>query len=550
MARERKTKIGSRVLSIRETVLDRAIAYVDPVRGAQRMRARFFAEALGGSGSRPGGYGTHRKRRQLGEWNPSNGDADADLLPDLPDLREESRDLIRTSPLAAGAIKTKVTSIVGAGFRLNASVNRELLGLDDARADELEASFEREWRLFAESTELDLERACNFNALCRLVMQSRLESGDVLVLMPFIERPGGPYGLKLQVVEGDRLCNPNFKADDEKIAGGVERDKYGTPIAYHIARRHPGSRSPRAGEWDRREAYTKSGERRVLHIFDKRRPGQSRGVPDLAPVIELLKQLGRYTDAEIAAAVVSGMFTVFVKTPTGEGLAPMQPQASVGGERTDKDFKLGNGALLELAVGEDVTFADPKRPNTAFDPFVLSVLRQIGVGLELPFELLVKHFTASYSAARAAILEAWRYFMLERSMLRDQFCQPVYEALITEAVARGRVTAPGFLAGDPIIRKAYLGATWIGPGRGHLDEKKEADAAVVRIENNLSTKAEETAAINGGDFDMNLRQRRREIAAERDAGLSAAAPTSSDPADEPDDDDTPDPDAPEGEVEN
>lgn len=36
-------------------------------------------------------------------------------------------------------------------------------------------------------------------------------------------------------------------------------------------------------------------------------------VPFLAPVIEALKQLGRYTDAELVAAVVSGMFTVFIE---------------------------------------------------------------------------------------------------------------------------------------------------------------------------------------------------------------------------------------------
>ncbi len=53
---------------------------------------------------------------------------------------------------------------------------------------------------------------------------------------------------------------------------------------------------------------------------DWERPGQRRGVPVLAPVIEALKQLGRYTDAELVAAVVSGLFTVFVKQKRQKGL--------------------------------------------------------------------------------------------------------------------------------------------------------------------------------------------------------------------------------------
>jgi capsid protein len=62
-----------------------------------------------------------------------------------------------------------------------------------------------------------------------------------------------------------------------------------------------------AWTWKQLDLYSKkSGAPLVLHLFDKVRPGQSRGVPYLAPVIELIKQLGRYTDAEVMAAVVSG----------------------------------------------------------------------------------------------------------------------------------------------------------------------------------------------------------------------------------------------------
>src|SRR5690606_23671598 len=101
----------------------------------------------------------------------------------------------------------------------------------------------------------------------------------------------------------------------------------------------------------------------------------------------------------------SSMFSVFIKSEDPDGLAPMNDGG--GGtslNRDENDFQLGPGAILDLLPYESVEIADPKRPNAAFDAFVMAVLRQIGVALEIPFELLIKHFTASYSAAQAAML--------------------------------------------------------------------------------------------------------------------------------------------------
>ncbi|XJI81796.1 phage portal protein (plasmid) [Escherichia coli] len=201
-------------------------------------------------------------------------------------------------------------------------------------------------------------------------------------------------------------------------------------------------------KWERIPAYgSKTGRRNILHVMqDFERPGQRRGVPVLAPVIEALKQLGRYTDAELVAAVVSGMFTVFIKTdapdgPVGESGIPQYEQID---NHDDNTQEMGNGSIVSLGEGESIDTANPGRPNTAFDGFVVAICRQIGAALELPYELLVKHFTASYSASRAALLEAWKMFRMRRDWMVQSFCQPIYEEWLTEAVAKGRVIAPGF----------------------------------------------------------------------------------------------------------
>jgi len=367
----------------------------------------------------------------------------------------------------------------------------------------------------------DVEKTLNFQEIQALVLRSTLENGDVFVLTPAVKKKTSPYQVGLQTIEADRICNPDNKQDTDTLAGGVEKDEYGAPTKYHILQAHPGKySSPKSNKWIAVPAYGgKTGRRNILHLYSKLRVGQTRGVPDLAPVIEDLKQMGRYTEAEISAAVISSFFTVFIKSEYSGGIDVMEPDTETGGKASDKDYKMGSGAMLDLNPNEDVSFANPTRPSQTFDPFILAMSRQIGVALELPFEMLVKHFTASYSAARAAMLEAWHFFLMRRKWLADNLCRPVYELFLWEAVASGRISAPGFLSGDPLIREAYLGSEWIGPAKGQIDEKKEIDAAEKRINVGISTLEQETASLTGGDWEKNHEQSVREKKARDEAGL-------------------------------
>lgn len=180
------------------------------------------------------------------------------------------------------------------------------------------------------------------------------------------------------------------------------------------------------------------------------------------------------------------------------------------------------GRAVNLLPGESIDAPDIGRPNAQFDPFVSAVLRQIGVGLELPFEVVIKHFNSSYSAARAALLDAWRFFRGRRDWLAGAFCQPIYEFWLEEAIAIGRIRAPGFFA-DPAYRRAWSAAVWTGDGPGSIDPNKEIGAAIERINAGVSTLAAESLLHDGGDWETKHRQRVREIEARRAAGLEADA---------------------------
>ena len=101
----------------------------------------------------------------------------------------------------------------------------------------------------------------------------------------------------------------------------------------------------------------------------------------------------------------------------------------------------------------------------------------------------------------------------------------MYELWLTEAVARGRISAPGFLT-DPLIRQAYLGSEWIGPSAGQLDPTKEVAASVTAIENGLTTREAEAIKLNGSEYSRNVDKltTENELLRTANGGATPAAP--------------------------
>ena len=504
-----------------------------------------YGVGAGGAARMYGAYGASQGRKSLATWLSSGLGADDDIVQNLPTLRSRSRDLFMGSPLATGVIKTVRTNVVGSGLTLNAHIDRRALGLSEEEAAAWEENVEREFALWSSTTACDASRSLNFYQLQALVCSNALLSGDCFVMLPSLAVPGSPYLTKIYVIESDRVCNPMDAAVGMDVLEGVEVGRYGEPVAYWIAKYHPYSYHYDVSKtgpqhWTRVPAFgPQTGLPMVLHVrSDFERPGQRRGLPFLAPVIEALKQIERYTDAELQAAVISGLFTGFITTSDGSGLQGGFP--GLDDETKEDDVHLGNGSMVRLATGEDVKFSTPGRPNANFNGFVESIAKQIGAALELPYELVVKKFDSSYSASRAALLEAWKMFRMRRQWLADAFCQPVYEKWLSEAVLTGRVEVKDLWAfeHDPAVRRAYGACEWSGDAQGQLDPLKEANAAVVRIQNGLSTRQYEAAALNGMSVEQIDPQLKKEAASLADA--LGTAPASNPPPDNEDDEDNKD----------
>jgi len=504
--------------------LDRAIAYVSPRLGVSRARDRLRIGAASGYDA------AKREIAAMRNLSAKAQTGDADTLPNLDLMRARSRALIMNAPLAGGAINTVVTNVVGVGLRMSPQADGRTLaalaGITPEQVKAFEEAAEREWRLFVRAEHCDAAGQMGFAAIQELAFRSTLGSGDCFAAV--VQAPRGrPFDFALQLIEADRVSNPQFKADGNMLGGGVEYDAGGRPVAYHVAEMDRNTSVKR--NWRRMPATAPDGSPRMLHLIHRDRIGQSRGVPYLAPVMAALADLDRYTQAEITAAVLNASIAILGESPTGD--SPLKAEAAAAGgaassspgfRRAEIDFE--PGMVLEgFMPGETIKSFDATRPNAGFDPFVQAVLRQVGASLGLPFEILVLHFTASYSAARAALLQAWAFFRMRRAWLAGGLCQPVYELVVQNAVMRGRIAAPGFLA-DPTMRAAWCGARWTGPSPGQIDPLKEVKAAEMRLALRLSTRSRETAELTGDDWEQVVTEFGEELALMKILGVPEVDP--------------------------
>ncbi len=296
-------------------MIDRVVGAVSPLRGLQRQLARNAIARLAARSAYDGAKSARRWHNRA----TAGGSADADLDADtLAELRERSRDRYRNDGVARAAIDSLTDNVVGTGLRPILALPFRMLGITEDRARALREQATEIWDEWSETCEATMRLSMEeVQAQC---FAQVLLNGDVLALPVRQQSRQQPtrYDLKIEMVEGDRLDTP-LGSTNPFIRSGVELNDIGEPIAYHIAEQHPGDSlivgATRASppRFVRRPAFNGLGQRNVLHVYVQERPGQSRGCPVLAPVLDTLKDRDDYAEAEVVASQVAACASAFIK---------------------------------------------------------------------------------------------------------------------------------------------------------------------------------------------------------------------------------------------
>jgi len=440
--------------------LDRTIGAVAPGAALRRARQR---QALGHLSR---AYEGARVGRRSDGWITAGTSANAEIGPALSRLRERSRDLVRNNPYATKAVQALVSNLVGTGIMPRARASRQKLVRD---ADSL-------WQRFAETADADGQT--DLYGLQALVARTMAESGEVLIRLRD-RRPedGLPVPLQLQLLEPDHL-DPSKTAelpDGGFVLQGVEFDPLGQRRAYWLFPVHPGEAASFARQ---RLLSQRVPADRVLHLFERLRPGQIRGVPWFAPSIVKLRDLDEYDDAELVRKKIEACFAAFV---TGD-----EDGATLGASSTDAEGRrierFEPGMIEYLPSGKDVRFATPGASG-GYAEYMRVQLHAIAAGVGLTYELLTGDLSqVNYSSIRAGLIEFRRRIeALQWQLLVPGLCQPVWRRFVAVGQATG-VLPPG-----------VIGAEWTAPRFEAVDPLKDIQADILAVRAGLMTLKEAIA---------------------------------------------------------
>ena len=363
-----------------------------------------------------GAYGASRKKVGLEEWHAHSGDPDVDITANLPLLRQRSRDLFMGAPIAAAAILTLRTNVVGNGLVAMPQIDGDVLGKSKDECAALNKFLSDEFDLFADTVECDWNRRSTFYQLQDLVFVNQCISGDVLVLLPMKERRGSIYATKMRLIEADRVGSPwilaNAREDKTKdgaarIFGGVELSDDGEVEAYWVSRRHPGagiaaalfngSLAATQEDYQRLPAFgAETGRPIALLIGEMERPEQRRAVPLMAKCLTELKNLQRYVESTTVQQVIRSYFAAFVTSamPSTEMFSGIVADDALTDlwQRDPYLVKLGPGQINFMRPGDSISFPINAGPEAEFEPYVSALVKFIGAALGIPHEVLPENF--------------------------------------------------------------------------------------------------------------------------------------------------------------
>ncbi|MBH0113274.1 phage portal protein [Novosphingobium sp. YJ-S2-02] len=508
-------------------------------------------------------YGVHeaadRENSTIGLWSPPLQSVDADILPDKPIIDARARSMLSNDAFVQGGSNLHKDNIVGSHYLLNARpASRVLFGrVDDAWEEEFQEEVEEKWELYADSPDawVDAARQNNFTSLVRMAVGIHLMAGEVLAAAEWVRDDGAPFRTAIQMIELDRLCTREDipgAAIDPMVRAGIRFNARNAPVAYQIRTKQQFDYGPvRFGEiarWKEVARRRPWGRMQIVHLYETLRPEQTRGITEMASALSAMKKTHTWRDVNIqhavtqslyAAAITSDLPTEMVFAQLGGGnTSPKAMQDAVSNYAKGflgsvsqyvgkaRGLQIDGVQIPHLFPGTKLDMLSPGKGGPLGQEFEQSLLRYIAASIGVSYEQLSRDYTnTNYSSARAAMTETWKFMQARKKMIADRFATIVYRLWLEEAIQTGQIETakrPGFsiyagrrlgLSFDAIAR-----CDWIGASRGQIDEGKETEAAIARINAGLSTAEDELARL-GKDWRKVFRQIRREQELRRTLGL-------------------------------
>jgi lambda family phage portal protein len=520
-----------------DTLDAKELAQIDDLVGSTGTKDMAFGGAYDGA---------DRYNSQLSGWSPPLQSADADMLGDKSMLDARSRDVGRNDAYVQGGANIHKDGIVGALYVLNAKPNVAALETANAAftedwATDFQKEVEALFTVWAESPRkwVDASGQNTFTSLIRLTTGVYTFASEALATVEWVNEKGRDFKTAVQMVDTDRLVQPDVAAQNPMIRGGIKHNKRGKHLSYFIRIDHPSdfrflSMSTSSLAYREVKAEKPWGRKQVIYIREQARIDQTRAVSDLVAALKEIHITRKFRDITLQNAVVNAMYAASIESDLPPDVVYQQMGANSGDAvaqyaesylgavneyvGSSKHMKMDGVKVPHMFPGTKFKLHPAGNPGGVGQDFETGLLRYIASSLNISYEELARDFTkTNYSSARAAMASTWRFMQSRKKLVADEMANAIFRLWLEEAINGNRLkTFPselaGFLYTDGVLNLMFDALTqceWIGAARGQIDELKETQAAVLRIKYGLSTHEDELARL-GKDYRKVYAQLERE----------------------------------------
>jgi lambda family phage portal protein len=448
-------------------LIDKAIAFVNPQGAVDRLVARQRIKNFE--------YDAVKYSRQRKGPSQLSGAEDYQSNYDRVELMKRARDLAENVGLVR-SILMKFASHTAANISYQARTENP----------EVNTDVEMYWAEWFDKC--DITTRHTGSTLMQVAMMSMLRDGDFL----FVLVRDSDGNLKIQGIEGDRLGDPFKVYTSSELIGGIHIDqRTGSPTAYDIYSRSIG------------DMYTYQvtiPASQGFHLFDPLRIDQYRGISAFHTAINDATDIHEIVGFEKMSAKVASSQSAIIKRNNNNAsdLSSLTNDQDINGSPIKLEA-IESGKISYLEPGEDIVFPDgPSRPSGAFAEFHKILLRNICLGVGIPYSFAVDPSAMSGPTARLEMQQAGRTFRRYQKLLDDKVLRPIKNIVIADGVARGLIE-------NNVGSRTTRGIFNFGANVS-IDLGRESASAISEFKTGLRTAAD-IYAERGQDFESAMRQR-------------------------------------------
>lgn len=452
---------------------------------------------------------------------------------DYKGLRLRSWESYLSSEITQTVVKRFSMWVIGSGLKLQSEPINSILEESNIKVQpSMIKSIENRFRVFANSKKVDFSENKNLHQIAKTVFINKIVGGDMLVVLRLDEK----FRINIQLVDGATIINPLWtkdiseaKARGNEIKNGIEIDSRGRNVAFYV------KTDPMTTERILAHNPNTGREMAFMVYGSEYRVSDNRGLPLFSAVLETLKKLDRYKEAVVGSAEERAKIPYVIEHGIGStGENPLLSNLSKSFNASDEQ-KIPediNGKQLQENVAATMQKTVVNMPQDAslkslesktelnyndfYSPNVNSICASIGI----PPEVALSKYDSNFSSARAA-LKDWEHTLnVTRKDFSSQFYDKIYQFWLDMEVLKQNIQVDGYINAlakdDEVVLAAFRNSRFVGANVPHIDPVKEVQAERLKLGKTgesipLTTSEASTEAVNGGDFESNLKQYSEEL---------------------------------------